>query len=351
MSPVDVAALRAAVPVRDLAASDAARSRLRALTSAPPALGRLEGLATWLCGVQGACPPRPLHRVRVLVFAGTHRLATGHGPRADELSAATLRGTDAPVSVLARLQGASVRVLDPGGGAASDQPPDGEPSERGPADDEQALSAAELVTAFEAGQAIADEEVDAGVDLLVASSAGVTGRPMAAVLVGAALGLEALDVVGTGAGLDDATWAARVSAVRDGLFRARGQGHEPLALLRTVGSADTAALTGFLVQAAVRRTPVLLDGALSCACALLARQVAEGAAQWWLAADRTSDAAQQRALAALDLEPLLDLGLDLDDGTGALVALTLLRAAQLLLAETATFDPPQLTAHVDDDAT
>lgn len=342
MSPIDVAALREAVPVRDLAAGDGARSRLGTLASPPGALGRLEGLATWLCGAQGACPPRPLHRVRVLVFAGTHRATgAGHDRRADELGAAMLRllrGADAPVSVLARLHGASVRVLDLD-----------DTGDRG--DGSDALSAAELVSAFETGQALADEEVDAGVDLLVASGAGVSGRTMAAVLVGAALGLEALDVVGTGAGLDDATWAARVSVVRDALFRVRGQGHEPLDLLRTVGSADTAALTGFLVQSAIRRTPVLLDGALACACALVARQLVEGASQWWLAADRTSDTAQQRALAALDLEPLLDLGLDLDDGTGALVALSLLRAAQLLLTQTATVDALQLTAPVDDDAT
>lgn len=326
MSAIDLDALRDAVPVRNLAAADAARSRLAMLAAPPGSLGRLAGLATWLCGAQGVCPPTPLSRVRVLVFAGGRSVVT-----VDHAGA------------LAQLYGASVRVLDRGLDLALDT---GSTAERA-----GALSAAELHTAVEAGRAIADEEVDAGSDLLVASGAGAASRDVAAVLVGAALGLEALDVVGTGAGLDDAGWAARVSVVRDGVFRARGLAEEPLALLRSVGTADAAALTGFLLQSAVRRTPVLLDGTLACACALLARRLVEGAAQWWLAADRSSDAAQHRALAALGLEPLLELGLDLDDGSGALIALPVLRAAQLLLAETPTIDALQLTPPVDDDAT
>ena len=347
MSPIDLDALREAVPLRDLVAADCARSRLATLTVSSGSLGRLAALATWLCGAQGACPPLAVNRVRVLVFAAEHPPAN-HATRAGQLSAARLKllhSADAPVSVLARQHGASVRVLD-----VCAQPATGT-GVHADADQAPPLSATELDSAFAAGRAVADEEVDAGTDLLVASGAGSAGRTTAAVLVAATLGLEAVDVVGTGAGLDDATWATRVGVVRDGVFRARGLGAEPMALLQAVGSADAAALTGFLLQSAVRRTPVLLDGALPCACALLARRLAEGAAQWWLAAHRTSDVAQHRALAALGLEPLIDLGLDLDDGSGALVALPVLRAAQLLLAQTPTIDALQLTAPVDDDAT
>jgi len=360
MSAIDPVALRAAVGLRDVAAADAARARLDTLVKPLGALGRLEQLAAWLSGAQGACPPRPLERVRVVIFVGDHGVAA-HGVSAypAEVTGAMMRtflAGDAGISVLARLNGASVRVLDIG----VDADPDGLPPEvshykvrrgSGSIDREDALSADELDAAFAAGVAIADEEVDAGADLLVPGDMGIGNTTVAAALVGAALGLGPLDVVGTGTGVDDAAWARKVSSVRDALYRARDLQHDPLALLRTVGSADTAAMTGFLVQAAVRRTPVLLDGVVSCACALLARRLVEDAAQWWLAGHRSTEPAQQRALEVLGLEPLVDLGMRLGEGTGALTALPVLRAAQALLAEMGTMDALELTPFVDDDAT
>jgi nicotinate-nucleotide--dimethylbenzimidazole phosphoribosyltransferase len=156
---------------------------------------------------------------------------------------------------------------------------------------------------------------------------------VAAALVAALLDLQALDVVGTGTGVDDAAWARKVGALRDALYRARPVRDDPLAVLRTVGSADTAAMTGFLVQAAVRRTPVLLDGVVSCACALVARRLVDSASHWWLAGHRSTEPAQHRALDVLGLEPLVDLGMRLGEGTGALAALPVLRAAQAMAAE------------------
>jgi nicotinate-nucleotide--dimethylbenzimidazole phosphoribosyltransferase len=109
--------------------------------------------------------------------------------------------------------------------------------------------------------------------------------------------------------------------------------NDGLALLRTVGSADTAAMTGFLLQAAARKTPVLLDGIVSCACALVGRRMVEDSRHWWLAGHRSTEPAQHRALDALALEPIVDFGMRLGEGTGALVALPVLRSAQALCAE------------------
>jgi nicotinate-nucleotide--dimethylbenzimidazole phosphoribosyltransferase len=208
---------------------------------------------------------------------------------------------------------------------------------------------------------VADEEVDSGADLLVAGDMGIGNSTIAAALVGATLGLGPLDVVGTGTGIDDTAWAHKVEALRDALYRAdahrpRSLRLTPLDLLRTVGSADTAAMTGFLLQAAVRRTPVLLDGLVSCACALVAHQVTENAADWWLAGHRSTEPAQHRALDALGLEPLVDLGMRLGEGSGALVALPLLRSAQAMLAEMGTLADLGLSAEpegpaLDDEAT
>lgn len=343
MTAVDVFALREAVGLRDLAAADAARARLDSLVKPEGSLGRLEQLAAWLAGAQGVCPPRPLDRVRVVVFAGEVTAA-----RARALVAGA-----AGINVLARLNGATVRVVHLSVDADLTDDPTTDTAPRGSAsiDREDALTSDELNAAFGAGMAIADEEVDAGADLLVPGDLGIGNATIAAALVGAALGLGPLDVIGSGAGVDDAAWAREARVLRDALYRAQGLQPDPLGILRTVGSADTAAMTGFLVQAAVRRTPVLLDGVVSCACALIARRVAEDAAQWWLAGHRSTQPAQRLALDVLGLTPLIDLGMRLGEGTGALTALPLLRAAQALLAEMATLESLHLPAQIDPETT
>jgi nicotinate-nucleotide--dimethylbenzimidazole phosphoribosyltransferase len=111
-----------------------------------------------------------------------------------------------------------------------------------------------------------------------------------------------------------------------------------VALLRTVGRADLAAATGFLVRAAERSLPVLLDGVVSGACALLAERLAPGSVAWWYAGHRSTEPAHRLALEALDLLPLLDLELRLGEASGALTALPLLRTAPLVLAEMTTLD-------------
>jgi nicotinate-nucleotide--dimethylbenzimidazole phosphoribosyltransferase len=109
-------------------------------------------------------------------------------------------------------------------------------------------------------------------------------------------------------------------------------------LLAAIGGADLAAMTGLLVGAAARRTPVLLDGVVSGACALVAQRIAYRTPQWYLAGHRSTEPAHAAALERLGLDPLLDLGLRLGEGSGALVALPLLRAAGDTLREMATFD-------------
>jgi nicotinate-nucleotide--dimethylbenzimidazole phosphoribosyltransferase len=366
---IDLAALRTAVGRRDDDAVDRARERLDTLVKPLGALGRLEDVGAWLAGAQGTCPPRPLDDVRLVVLAGDHGVAArGVSAYPPEVTAAMVRtfvSGEAGVSVLARLHGVHVRVLDLGVDS------DDLPAEvtrfkvrrsSGSIDREDALSDDEVRAAFAVGTRVADEEVDSGADLLVAGDMGIGNSTIAAALVGGSLGLGALEVVGTGTGIDDTAWSHKVAALRDALYRAGAHRPKsvrlaPLDLLRTERSADTAAMTGFLVQAAVRRTPVLLDGLVSCACALLAHRVAEDAADWWLAGHRSTEPAQHRALEALGLEPLVDLGMRLGEGSGALVALPLLRAAQALLAEMGTLADlglaaePEPVPHLDDEAT
>ncbi|QZY28238.1 nicotinate-nucleotide--dimethylbenzimidazole phosphoribosyltransferase [Nocardioides coralli] len=323
-----------------------ARDRVDALAKPGGALGRLEGLMVWLAGVQGTATPHPPRDVAVVVLAGDHGV-TADGPVSAyprQVTAAMvrefLRG-GAAVNVLARAHGARVRVLD----VAVDDDLADTPEEvrrhkvhrgSGAIHREDALTGTELEAALRVGRTVADEEIDAGADLLVPGDMGIGNTTVAAALVGAVLGLDADLVVGRGTGVDDATWRAKRDVVAAAIGRAEPHRDDPVALLRSIGSADLAAATALLVRAAERGTPVLLDGVVSGACALLAERLSPGSVGWWCAGHRSTEPAHRRALESLRLQPLLDLELRLGEASGALTALPLLRVAATLLSDMAT---------------
>jgi nicotinate-nucleotide--dimethylbenzimidazole phosphoribosyltransferase len=166
---------------------------------------------------------------------------------------------------------------------------------------------------------------------------GIGNTTAAAVLVAALTNAEPVAVVGFGSGVDDAGWARKTAVVRDALFRTRLVLPDPVALLRCCGGADLAAIAGFCAQAAVRRTPLLLDGMAVTAAALVAERMAPGARHWWRAGHRSTEPGHALALGALELDPILDLRMRLGEGTGATVALPVLRAAVAALSSMATF--------------
>ncbi|ORA59658.1 nicotinate-nucleotide--dimethylbenzimidazole phosphoribosyltransferase [Mycobacteroides franklinii] len=326
--------------------ADAARERQQRLTKPAGALGRLEELSIWASACQNQCPPRIFQRPRVVVFAGDHGVAAG-GVSAypPSVTAQMVRNIDAggaAVNVLAALAGASVRVVD----IAVDT--DASLTETVAAQKirrssgnvaiEDALTTEQTHAALAAGIALADAEIDSGADLLIAGDMGIGNTTPATVLVAALTGSEPVAVVGRGTGVDDAGWIRKTAAIRDALRRTKDVRTDPVALLGRAGGADLAAMTGFLAHAAVRRTPVLLDGVVVTAAALVAEQLAPGARQWWLAGHRSTEPAHSLALKRLRLEPVLDLQMRLGEGSGALVALPVLQAAVGTLAQMATFD-------------
>ncbi len=175
----------------------------------------------------------------------------------------------------------------------------------------------------DAGRAVADEEADTGSDLLVVAGVDVSALVPAAVLVAALAGLEPIAVVGR---QEDAAWSVTVSAVRDGLRRARAAGADPAALLTAVGSGELAVLAGLLEQAAVRRTPVVIDGLIAGAAALAAYQMSRAAAGWWLAGHDDGEPALRTVWTTLGLRPPL-LAVGAPPGVGGLLAVPLLQAA------------------------
>jgi nicotinate-nucleotide--dimethylbenzimidazole phosphoribosyltransferase len=333
-----------AVTPPDEESRKAALARHGQLTKPPGSLGRLEHLGAWVAACQGQCPPRPLSRMRVVVFAGDHGVAgrgvSAYPSEATAQMVANFRAGGAAINVLAACAGAEVRVVDMS--VDSDSDPGEAPYKvrrsSGPIDTADALTEEEVVAALAAGRSVVDEEVDGGADLLVAGDMGIGNTTASAVLVAALTGTEPVAVVGRGTGIDDRTWMRKTAAVRDALRRAKPVTADPVALLRTVAGADIAAMAGFLAQAAVRRTPVVLDGVVSGAAALVAEELAPGASAWWVAGHRSTEPAHSLVLEHLDLDPLLDLRMRLGEGTGATAAIPLLSMAVRVLAEMATFE-------------
>ena len=332
-------------------AAVAARARQDTLTKPRGALGRLEDLSIWIASCQGHCPPRQFERARVVVFAGDHGVArsgvSAYPPQVTAQMVANIDAGGAAINALAGIAGATVRVADLAVDAdALSEQIGAHKVRRGSGDIavEDALTHDEVTRAITAGKRIADEEVDAGADLLIAGDMGIGNTTAAAVVVAALTNAEPVAVVGFGTGIDDAGWARKTAAVRDALFRTCQVLPDPVALLRCGAGADLAAIAGFCAQAAVRRTPLLLDGMAVTAAALVAERMAPGARLWWQAGHRSTEPGHALALTALDLDPILDLRMRLGEGTGATVALPVLRAAVAALTSMATFSQAGVAA-------
>lgn len=330
----------------DESAKRDALARQDRLTKPSGALGKLEKLGVWVASCQGVCPPRPFTRPRVVIFAGDHGVAaSGVSAYPSEVTAqmvANFLAGGAAINVLAATAGVTVRVVDMS--VATDVAAPEQVTEfkvrqgSGSIDREDALTDDELKAAVDAGKTIADQEVDGGADLLVAGDMGIGNTTPAAVLVAALTGAEPVAVVGRGTGIDDQAWMRKTAAIRDALRRARRVSADPMALLRTSSGADIAAMAAFLAQAAIRKTPVILDGVVSGAAALVAEELAPGARLWWVAGHRSTEPAHKLALEQLGLQPILDMEMRLGEGSGAVTAVPLVAMATRVLAEMATFE-------------
>lgn len=337
----------------DITAAAAARERHATLTKPPGSLGRLEEIGIWLASCQGTCPPRQFTQPTVAVFAGDHGVAQGgvsaFPPEVTAQMVANIASGGAAVNVLARRTGATVRVYDMSVDADTSSDVSRYKVRRSSGDlrHTDALTIDEARQALAAGRAIADELVDGGADLLIAGEMGIGNTTPATVLVGSITRREPVEIVGRGTGIDDAGWIRKTAAIRDGMRRAKGHRHDPLALLATVAGADLAAMAGFLAQAAVRRTPVILDGVVVTAAALVADQLAPGAVRWWIAGHRSEEPAHAISLEHLDLTPLIDMSMRLGEGSGALTALPIVASSIDILTSMATFDEAGVTDRDD----
>ncbi|MEV4811603.1 nicotinate-nucleotide--dimethylbenzimidazole phosphoribosyltransferase [Micromonospora avicenniae] len=353
----------AAIEPLDEAAMAEARELHGRLTKPAGSLGALEELSVRLAGLAGACPPPLPGAPAVAIFAGDHGVhAQGVSPWPQEVTAqmiANFLAGGAVVNAFARQAGAAVTVVDVGvatpiPGAPAD-PVSGAPAvpldpavprligatvRRGTRDFTvtAALTRDEARAGVEAGIRVAGELIAAGAGILLTGDMGIANTTPAAALIAAFTGADAAEATGRGTGVDDPTYRRKVEVVRTALDRHRPDPADPLGVLAGVGGLEHAALAGLILGAAARRVPVLLDGVIAGSAALAAAAFAPDAVGAMVAGHRSAEPGATLALRRLGLEPLIDLGLRLGEGTGALLALPVVTGAVRVLHEVATFD-------------
>lgn len=313
----------AAAPGPDAVARGAAVARDAVLTKPPGALGRLEEVAIWLAGWQGTARPM-IAAPQVIVFAGNHGVTVrGVSAFPAEVTAQMVlnfQAGGAAINQLARAVGARLSVV-----ALELDRPTGDFT-AGPA-----MTAEECVAALRAGW----EAVDAATDLLVVGEMGIGNTTSAAAICNALFGGRAEDWTGRGTGVDQAGLDRKTAVVGEGV--ARHSGLAPLEVLAALGGREIAAMAGAIAAARARRVPVILDGFICTAAAAVLARACPGALDHCLAGHLSAEGAHGRLLAALGLRPLLDLGLRLGEGSGAAVAISVVKAAVACHSGMATF--------------
>jgi nicotinate-nucleotide--dimethylbenzimidazole phosphoribosyltransferase len=320
--------LRAAcldLPAGDRKAAAAAAERQGQLTKPPGSLGRLEDVVAWLAHWQQRSMPR-LDRVDILVFAGNHGVTQqGVSAYPAEVTAqmvANFSAGGAAINQLARTVGANLRVVP----FALDEPT---------ADFTQAPAMNE--NAFLAAVATGYNTVASGTDLVCLGEMGIGNTTAAAALAAALFGGGGSRWAGRGTGVDDAGLERKRAAIDLGLARHAAMLRDPLSSAAALGGRELAAILGAALAARHRRIPVLLDGFVCVAAVAPLIKLRADALDHAMAAHVSAEAAHRMLLTELRLDPLLDLGMRLGEGTGAALAVSVLRAALACYTGMATF--------------
>jgi nicotinate-nucleotide--dimethylbenzimidazole phosphoribosyltransferase len=321
-----------------------AQAELDRKTKPRRSLGRLEDLAVQLAAIRRRLDLLPLEAAIVVAAADHGYAAHGVSAYPQEVTRQMLSNFvsgGAAVAVLARQSGARLVVVDVGVADALPHPEIvGVRIARGTADATAgpAMTSAELEAAIEAGRATASELAEEGIAVLALGEMGIGNTTAAAALCAALLGLDPAEACGPGTGLDAAGIARKTRVVEQALRVNAVDGSDPLAALAAVGGLEIAFLTGAILGAAERRQAVVLDGFIVGAAALVAARLAPAVVGYMVAAHVSPEPAHRLALGSLGLAPLFELDLRLGEGTGAALALPVVRAAAALLVEMATFD-------------
>jgi len=329
----------------------AAEARQKILTKPPGSLGVLEVLAVRLASLQAAERPRATN-APIVLFAGDHGIvAQGVSAYPYDVTVQMLHnfaGGGAAVAVLARELGVPLTVVDAGTLASTGIPGVTTDKPRGGTRDfsqQPAMTREELDFALAAGRRAVMRAIENGADLVILGEMGIGNTTAAAAIAAALLGAPAGDLVGAGTGLDaqGMSHKARVIAAALDRHEIAGGAAPPRQVLACVGGLEIAALTGAIIAAAQARTPVLIDGFIVSVAALAAVRLNSSCAPWLIFSHRSLECGHRIVLDALGAEPILDLKLRLGEGSGAAVALPILRLACALHAQMATFEEARIS--------
>jgi nicotinate-nucleotide--dimethylbenzimidazole phosphoribosyltransferase len=345
MSNLSIEQTIARIGEPDRAAMAAAADRQGRLTKPAGSLGRLEEVAGRLAGILGQAVPRV--RERLIVVA-----AADHGVAAEGVSAYPaevtgqmvlnfLRG-GAAINVLARLAGARVVIVDAGVAASLPEHPrlvraavgrGTANMARGPA-----MTREQARACLERGIELARREIERGADLVGTGDMGIGNTTAASAVTSAVTGRPPAEVTGSGTGISEAQRARKAAVIEQALRRNRPDAADGVDVLARVGGFELGFLAGVMLGAAAERRAVILDGFISGAAALIAFTLCPRVREFMIASHRSAEPGHAAVLAHLGLQPLLDLGLRLGEGTGAALAMPVVEAAVRCLADMATFD-------------
>ncbi len=340
----------------DEAAMTAARARQDTLTKPPGSLGRLEELSVMLAGMFGQAVPRISRKTVILAAADHGVVAEGVSAYPQEVTPQMvynfLRG-GAGINVLARQAGADIVILD--AGVAADLEPN--PLLRsvkvaygtanmavGPA-----MTREQAVRCLELGIDVAREQIGEGADLIACGDMGIGNTTASSAITAVATGADPAVTTGRGTGLDDPGLAHKVEVVRRAIQVNSPDLADGLDVLTKVGGLEIGVLAGAMLGTAASNRPVVVDGFISGAAALIAWLISPGARDYFIAAHQSVEPGHRVGLDAMGLTPLLDMNMRLGEGTGAALAMHLIEAAALCLAEMATFAEAGVSERSDDE--
>ena len=321
----DIRSLLPLLPDASQGSIDAVRARDAQLTKPSGALGRLETLVEWLAAWQAKAPPR-IERPTVAIFAANHGVvAQGVSPYPADVTKQMMGNFSAGGAAINQIcagSGLGLKVFE----LALDLPT--KDFTLGPAMEE-----AECTGTIAFGM----EAIAGGADLLGLGEMGIGNTTAAAAIYHALYGGKAADWVGRGTGVDDVGLARKIDAVARAVALHRPHLTDPLQILRHVGGREIAALVGAIIAARMERVPVVLDGYVVCAAAAIVHAMAPGAIDHCVAGHLSAEGAHAEVLRRLDKPPLLSLGMRLGEGTGAALAIGIIRSALTCHRDMATF--------------
>ncbi len=335
----------AGIKLTDAKARSRAAERQDQLTKPPGSLGRLEDLSVQLAGIFGTERPA-IRRKTVIVAAADHGVTaqsvTGYPQEVTAQMVLNFLNGGAAINVIARTVGVDLMVVDAGVAAPLPSHPNlrvvgwgratGDIS-RGPA-----MSRSDAGAVLMSGVKLAMEAADSGADVIGTGDMGIGNTTPSSAITSAITGKPAADTTGRGTGRSDAELEKKATIVQRALEVNQPDPADGLDVLAKVGGFEIGVLAGVILGGALAHRPVVLDGFISGAAALIARQLCPTASEYMIAAHRSAESGHRVVLAHLGLKPLLDLDMRLGEGTGSALAMPIIEAAASCLSDMATFE-------------